>query len=105
MKIKVKVYESTTDAYNDTQCNEDIRNGDGTILVIPSEQVVGMAWTWPYAITTHWGELHKLNAHGEASGLAADSKVTKHQIALACAVAASHGFEIEPRWLEFAEAE
>jgi hypothetical protein len=46
----------SADAYNQTQWNEAIRNGD--ILMIKSEQVIGIADTWPVAVTKAFGSLH-----------------------------------------------
>ncbi|MEU9050100.1 hypothetical protein AB0D37_06805 [Streptomyces sp. NPDC048384] len=53
-------FQDTTEAYDATQCREDIRDGD--VLVIESENVVGLSWTWPFALTDAHGELHKLTA-------------------------------------------
>ena len=49
-------FESTADAYDATQCNDDIHDGD--ILLIANECVVGVADTWPMAVTVAHGELH-----------------------------------------------
>lgn len=51
-------FESTGDAYDETQCNPNIRPGD--TLLVPSEQVVGLSWTWPVAVTAQAGELHEM---------------------------------------------
>lgn len=49
----------TVDAYNATQCNEDIKNGD--VLIIEGDSVVGfLVDAWPVAITEAHGELHAL---------------------------------------------
>ncbi|MET7631816.1 hypothetical protein ABZS53_15370 [Streptomyces sp. NPDC005499] len=56
----VHTFDDTVEAYDATQCREDIRDGD--VLVIESESVVGIAWTWPFALTEAFGELHILNA-------------------------------------------
>jgi hypothetical protein len=56
--MKVHHFESTGDAYDATQCDDTIRNGD--ILVIKSEGVVGIADTWPFAVTETSGKLHSL---------------------------------------------
>ncbi len=52
----VHLFNSTGEAYDATQCSEEVR--DGHILLIPSEQVVGLAHTWPVAITKSFGKLH-----------------------------------------------
>jgi hypothetical protein len=52
----VHYFESTGEAYDACQCDENIKNGD--VLVIESEGVVGVADTWPFAITEAHGALH-----------------------------------------------
>ncbi|MER6367083.1 hypothetical protein ABT255_01665 [Streptomyces mirabilis] len=49
-------FDNTTEAYNAAQCRDDIRDGD--VLVIETEKVIGIAWTWPFALTESFGELH-----------------------------------------------
>ncbi|MCT9105390.1 hypothetical protein [Streptomyces mirabilis] len=49
-------FDDTTEAYNAAQCRDDIRDGD--VLVIETEKVIGIAWTWPFALTESFGELH-----------------------------------------------
>ena len=56
--MHVHYFESTGRAYDATQCDETIRTGD--ILVIESEGVVGIADTWPFAITAETGKLHEV---------------------------------------------
>jgi hypothetical protein len=51
-------YPSTADAYDACQIEEI---SDGTIIVVPSEKVVGIAGTWPVALTKAHGEFHQLN--------------------------------------------
>jgi hypothetical protein len=53
---KVWTFYSTGDAYDACQCNEEICEGD--VLVIEEEKVVGIAGTWPCALTARHGELH-----------------------------------------------
>lgn len=57
--IRVHVFDSTSDAYDESQCNDNIKDGD--ILVIQSEGVIGiMMQAWPVAIvgTQHPGAFH-----------------------------------------------
>ncbi|MGE9695932.1 hypothetical protein [Streptomyces sp. CH6] len=55
--VMVHTFESTQQAYNATQCRDDVRDGD--VLAIPSEGVVGfLRSAWPAAITAKTGELH-----------------------------------------------
>lgn len=59
---KVHVFDSSGSAYDCCQCDESIETGD--ILVIPSEQVVGIADAWPIAVTANAGKLHKFDETG-----------------------------------------
>lgn len=56
--MKVHKFDSTGDAYDACQCDEEIKKGD--LLVIESEKVIGIADTWPVAVTTESGELHSV---------------------------------------------
>lgn len=56
MSAKVHKFESTAEAYDACQCDDDIKTGD--VLVIASEGVVGIADTWPIAVTAERGQLH-----------------------------------------------
>jgi len=54
---KVHRFRSTGEAYDSTQCRDDIRDGD--VLVIEEERVVGfLVSAWPVAVTELHGELH-----------------------------------------------
>lgn len=53
---RAHTFDSTGDAYNATQCDESIKSG--ALLLIESEHVVGLAGTWPIAVTVELGELH-----------------------------------------------
>lgn len=50
-------FDTTQEAYDACQCDDNVRDGD--ILVIASERVVGIAATWPFAVTDQHGELHR----------------------------------------------
>jgi hypothetical protein len=54
--VKVHHFCSSGEAYDATQCDENIKNGD--LLVIESEGVIGIADTWPVAVTVAYGKLH-----------------------------------------------
>lgn len=56
--MRIHLFESTGEAYDACQCDEDIKDGD--VLVIESERVVGVADTWPFAVTVAHGNLHVL---------------------------------------------
>ncbi|WP_127356476.1 hypothetical protein [Actinacidiphila soli] len=52
-------FDDTTEAYDATQCRDDIRDGD--VLVIEREGVVGfLVSAWPVAVTALHGEFHGL---------------------------------------------
>ncbi|MFD9868564.1 hypothetical protein ACFXI8_27345 [Streptomyces niveus] len=56
-KPAVWIFDSTGEAYGAVQCRDDIRDGD--VLVVESEQVIGIAHTWPFALTEAHGELQR----------------------------------------------
>lgn len=56
-EAKTWFFDSTGDAYDACQCREDIKDGD--VLVIESEQVIGVAHCWPLAVTVTQGHLHR----------------------------------------------
>lgn len=47
-------FTSTREAYDASQCY--VPTGD--VLYVPSEGVVGVSYTWPFAITKEQGDLH-----------------------------------------------
>ena len=49
-------FDTTGEAYDAVQCDPEIKNGD--FLFVPSEQVIGIAYTWPFALTKNHGALH-----------------------------------------------
>ncbi|MFI8742187.1 hypothetical protein ACQKD8_22325 [Pseudomonas sp. NPDC077405] len=86
----MKTFESSGDAYDATQCDVSIENGDP--LVIQDEGVVGLAWTWPVAVTVKAGELHSVV--GDATGVVADAGWTPEQIRIAVEIADGFGFPV-----------
>lgn len=58
---RTHTFGSSAEAYDASQCRDDIRDGD--VLVIPSEGIVAILnRAWPAALTTAHGELHTLTA-------------------------------------------
>ena len=56
---RVHVFASTSEGYDETQCSDDVRDGD--ILLVPSEGVAGfMAEAWPTAATKEHGHFHRI---------------------------------------------
>ncbi|MGC0418366.1 hypothetical protein [Embleya sp. AB8] len=74
-------FDSTGDAYDATQCRDDIADGD--VLVVAREGVVGfLNRAWPAALTTEHGEFHTLGvfAHEVEDGqYAASVRVAREQ--------------------------
>lgn len=56
MLKKAWIFDTTGDAYDAVQTHDEIKTGD--TLLIPSEQIVGLAYTWPVAVTAQVGKLH-----------------------------------------------
>lgn len=54
--MKTHTFRSTGEAYDACQCDENVAKGD--LLLIPSEHVIGVADTWPFAVTDICGHLH-----------------------------------------------
>jgi hypothetical protein len=86
----MKTFDSTGDAYDATQCDESIQNGDA--LVIQSEGVVGLAWTWPVAVTVQAGDLHAVE--GSAAAVVADAGWKTEQIRAAVELANGFAFPV-----------
>lgn len=76
-------FDDTGDAYDSTQCDDSIKDGD--VIVVESEGVVGvLIQAWPVAVTEKHGDLHTPvegfdwesveNLIGFTNGYAADSE-------------------------------
>ena len=64
--VQEHMFPDTGTAYDTSQWNEDIHDGD--VLIVPSEGVVGfMLSAWPIAVTEEPGYFHQLNTPGELS--------------------------------------
>lgn len=72
---RVHEFSSTHRAYDACQCDARIANGD--TLHVPSEKVVGVANTWPFAVTKAYGELHTPAKHVMLSEILEDDKYGK----------------------------
>ena len=90
---QIHYFESTGEAYDACQCDENIREGD--VLVIESEKVVGVAHTWPCAVTCESGKLHHL-----AFGYAAEEVSAAFAIGFAEAqhIASGRGWPLLSFW-------
>ena len=91
-------FASTGNAYDATQCDEAIRTGD-TLIVLP-ENVVGVAMTWPFAVTQAHGKLHALSAPRSAETLADIARslhVSPADFEHAAEIARRFGFPLDPQ--------
>lgn len=85
----IHTFDSTGEAYDACQCDESIKNGD--ILHVPSEGVVGVADTWPVAVTIAFGKLHT-PAEGWSLGKALADREAYYGIADALVFAFRQGY-------------
>ena len=78
---------TTGNAYDACQTDEGIATGD--TLVVLAEGVVGIAWTWPLAVTASAGNLHSAKHDPDATvdQLATDFGMQTEDIAFAVAMA------------------
>lgn len=88
MNAKIHHFDSTVRAYDATQSDDKIKKGD--VLIIESEKVVGLADTWPVAVTEWAGELHGILADTSLEKLGFSDK----SIALARDAAKTLGFPL-----------
>ena len=93
---RIHAFASTGNAYDAVQTDETIAAGD-TLLIL-DEGVVGVAMTWPFAITAEPGKLHTVcePGAGETLGLIENAlDVPEGSIARACRLARILGFAID----------
>jgi N-acetylglutamate synthase/N-acetylornithine aminotransferase len=92
------VFSSTGNAYDAVQCDEAISTGD--TLVVLAEEVVGVAMTWPFAVTQAHGNLHALSAPREGEtleDLARSLHVCASDFEHAAEIARRLGFPLDPQ--------
>lgn len=93
---RIHAFASTGNAYDAVQTDESIAAGD-TLLVL-DERVVGVAMTWPFAITAQPSKLHAVCAPGAGETLGhieGALDVPDGSIARACRLARTLGFAID----------
>jgi hypothetical protein len=90
--MRVHEFASTGDAYDATQCRDDISNGD--TLVIASERVIGIADTWPVAVTVEFGKLHTPADNVTLAQCFEDRKITAEAIEQAKQEAKARGWPV-----------
>lgn len=103
------MFESTGEAYDASNtCTET-----GTVIVVESECVVGLAWAWPIAVTADGGKLHDLAAAPEMSAqeimtivrrVLADAQISWADLQEAYMTARERGWAIQP-WCEIVARE
>lgn len=93
---RIHSFTSTGNAYDAVQIDDLIRPGH-TLLILP-ERVVGIAHTWPFAITADGGALHQLTSSAD-EGLeawAASLEIAPADLRVAMGLAAALGFALDP---------
>ena len=92
---RIHAFATTGNAYDAVQTDEAIATGD-TLLVL-GEAVVGIAMTWPFAVTAEAGNLHAVvPKEGETLGdLASSLKVEPDAIRAAIELARRLGFAVD----------
>ncbi|MBK6018525.1 hypothetical protein [Streptomyces sp. MBT53] len=87
--VMVHRFDDTEEAYDATQCRDDIRDGD--VLVVEREGVVGfLRCAWPAAITAEHGELHTV----EGDPRTVDDGRYTTSVEVAEKIAGEHGFAL-----------
>jgi len=90
-EVVARLYNSTRDAYDISQYDDDVKDGD--ILIVPSEGVVGiLVQAWPSAVTEEHGEFHV--THGRWSEVE-DGRYSQI-VAVAERIIAAWGVEDQP---------
>jgi hypothetical protein len=91
---RIWVFNSTGDAYDACQCNEEIQDGD--CLLVEEEGVVGLAWTWPIAVTKELGDLHGIDDKPDSlATIMKDAGFTVEQVRFATETALQRGFALD----------
>ncbi len=96
LTTRIHAFQTSGNAYDATQTDERIATGD--ILLILPEKIVGIAYTWPYAVTSDCGKLHAINPKpGETlDELAAQFQTTPEQLRFAINLADALCFKLCP---------
>ena len=79
--INMWTFEDTGEAYDRVQCDDNIKDGD--ILLIPNESVVGIAHTYPVALTQIHGHLHTLKPECSVEEWAKNNNISEESLDLA----------------------
>ena len=96
-------FATTGNAYDAVQCDPRIAVGD--TLVILAENTVGVAKTWPFAITGQSGQLHQIKEPAPAETLekiSCDLGISEADIRHALLIARALNFDLAPGFARFA---
>ena len=93
---RIHAFETTGNAYDAVQTDETITTGD-TLLVL-AEAVVGVALTWPFAVSAEAGHLHQVapKTGDTLDAFASSLGIKPRAISRAVALARQLGLTIEP---------
>ena len=98
-------FNDSGSAYDFTMCDDKINMGD--ILVIPSEKVVGIAETYPFALSKESGELHALKICAEdyinKNGISLPDPITSLRIARTYVKCFDLGYDIDDTKVSYYE--
>lgn len=96
----IYTFETVAQAYDATQCELP----KGAVVVIPSKGVVGLAWTWPIAVTAAEGDdddcLHGI-ATGYEKQILAEAGWCRQEIVAAVKEAIDRGYPLADWAKEF----
>lgn len=92
----INQYESTEEAYAACQTDETVKNGD--TLIVETEEVIGLAWTWPVAVTVRNGELHTLKIDCDMVSMIVEAGWNNELLAIAVAIADARGWPVRPQF-------
>ena len=71
--FNVWYFRDSGEAYDATQVDERIKNGD--VLIVPSEKVAGvLVEAWPVAVTEAFGHFHQFSKDADISAFPSVSK-------------------------------
>lgn len=93
---RIHAFETSGNAYDAVQTDDRIATGD--LLLVMDEAVVGVAMTWPFAVTAEHGHLHQVapKAGDTIDQLASSLGVEPASMTRAVALARQLRFGIEP---------
>lgn len=98
--ITLHRFGGTGEAYDACQCDDTIAPGD--TLLIERESVVGLAGTWPVAVTVELGEFHCFaDGVNPIAPTAGRDNYTEEMVRRAVWIATSRGWPIRPEFEPF----